>query len=135
MSVLTVALVVLFSVWAGTYDVLERRIPNALILAMLAVCMVVYVVQPFPWSWWGVGAALAVSTAARLPWGDRKAVMVLGGLLGPLLISVASAVALAAGLLAFSLYRFGKLSYPGEWPLFPFFAVPACAIVLTLAGI
>ena len=130
----TVVLVILFSAWAGACDVVERRIPNYVVGAALLACMVAYVVQPFPWSWWGVGAALLITSAARLPWGDRKAVMVLGGLLGPLLISVASVAALGVGVLAFALYRVGRLPYPGEWPLFPFFAVPACAIVLTYPG-
>jgi Flp pilus assembly protein protease CpaA len=128
----TLVLVVLFSAWAGTYDVLERRIPNYVVGVALLACMVAYVMQPYPWSWWGVGAALLITSAARLPWGDRKAVMVLGGLLGPLLISAVAVAALGGGLLAFALYRLGRLPYPGAWPLFPFFAVPACVIVLAL---
>ncbi|MCI0371234.1 MAG: hypothetical protein L0214_07595 [candidate division NC10 bacterium] len=111
-------------------DVRRRVIHNWQVAALTALCASGWYLGALPFSWWAVVLAGLLGLLAGVPGGDVKGLMLLGGLLGPDWFLVVFGSGVAAAALALALHRLRWLPYPGEWPLFPFFAVPACAIVL-----
>ena len=119
---------------AAVYDLLERRVPNAVIVALLAAWPLFGIGQPG--GWWARGLVgftlvglplLALALTSGLGMGDVKLGAVMGLYLGPghgLLVVAAGTV--AGGLVHALLVLLGRRTWAGrgsEVPFAPFLAL------------
>ena len=130
---------------AAVYDLRERRVPNAVIMALLAAWPLFGIGQPV--GWWARGLVgfmlvglplLTLALTAGLGMGDVKLGTVMGLYLGPTaaLASLSLALGLGAILHAILVLR-GRRTWLGrnsEMPLAPFIAAAILASSPLLSG-
>lgn len=121
-------LALLWLVAGSVSDVWVRRIPNWLVGSGALVAFGGWLLETVTLSPWGCLLGLVLTWLARLPPGDHKAIMLGGVLLGPLPTAIALSICygFVIPLLLVAPTRWDI----SRWPLFPFFAVPACGILL-----
>ena len=132
-DILSVVVLLGYAIVASLHDIRYRKIPTWFSVIYAVFAIIGWWQGMLYWSWYGAAMGLLLALVAKIAGGDLKLVIVLGGLSGPLIISIACGSAFIVALTILIADRRRWLPYSWRvalWPMGPFIAGPVCAMVL-----